>query len=85
MVDLAQSNLGVFRGHKIVEPACGSGHFYREIYRRYVADVKYQYDRAGIAFDAPAAHTKRLSTSMGVTLDKVSPSNSRFSRRSFNS
>lgn len=40
MVDLGQRNLVTFRGHKIVEPACGSGHFYREIYRRYVAEVK---------------------------------------------
>jgi hypothetical protein len=32
MVDPAQRSLGRFRGHKIVEPACGSGHFYREIY-----------------------------------------------------
>ena len=69
MVDLAQSNLGVFRGHKIVEPACGSGHFYREIYRRYVADVKSQYERAGIAFDAPAAHTEALEHIYGRDID----------------
>jgi hypothetical protein len=69
MVDLAQCNLGRFRGRKIVEPACGSGHFYREIYRRYVADVKCQHERAGIAFDAPAAHAEALEHIYGRDID----------------
>jgi type I restriction-modification system DNA methylase subunit len=47
MVDLAERNFTRFRGHKIVEPACGSGHFYREIYRRYVAEVQAQSTKSG--------------------------------------
>ena len=63
------ATLGRFRGHKIVEPACGSGHFYREIYRRYVAEVKEQSAKAGIAFDAPAAHTEALEHIYGRDID----------------
>ena len=69
MVDLGQKNLGQFRGHKIVEPACGSGHFYREIYRRYVAEVKEQSDKANIVFDVPAAHAEALEHIYGRDID----------------
>jgi type I restriction-modification system DNA methylase subunit len=69
MVDLGQRHLQRFRGHKIVEPACGSGHFYREIYRRYVAEVKEHASKAGIAFDAPAAHTEALEHVFGRDID----------------
>lgn len=69
MVDLGQRHLGRFRGHKIVEPACGSGHFYREIYRRYVTEVKTQTDAAGITFDAPAAHAEALEHIYGRDID----------------
>lgn len=69
MVDLGQRHLGRFRGHKIVEPACGSGHFYREIYRRYVAEVKEQAVKAGIAYNAPAAHTEALEHIYGRDID----------------
>jgi type I restriction-modification system DNA methylase subunit len=69
MVDLGQSYLGHLRGHKIVEPACGSGHFYREIYRRYVAEVKAHSVKAGIPFDAPAAHTEALAHIYGRDID----------------
>ncbi len=69
MVDLGHRHLGQFRGQKIVEPACGSGHFYREIYRRYVAEVREQAAAAGIAFDAPAAHTEALQHIFGRDID----------------
>jgi type I restriction-modification system DNA methylase subunit len=69
MVDLGQRNLGRFRGHKIVEPACGSGHFYREIYRRYVNEVKTQTIAAGMTFDAPAAHAEALEHIYGRDID----------------
>jgi type I restriction-modification system DNA methylase subunit len=69
MVDLGQSFLGQLRGCKIVEPACGSGHFYREVYRRYVAEVKAQSVKAGIPFDAPAAHTEALAHIFGRDID----------------
>lgn len=69
MVDLGQRHLGRFRGHKIVEPACGSGHFYREIYRRYVTEVKAQTVAAGMTFDAPAAHAEALEHIYGRDID----------------
>ena len=69
MVDLGQRHLGRFRGQKIVEPACGSGHFYREIYRRYVTEVKTQTVAAGMAFDAPAAHAEALEHIYGRDID----------------
>lgn len=69
MVDLGQRHLKRYRGQKIVEPACGSGHFYREIYRRYVAEVKAQAVKAGMTFDAPAAHTEALEHIFGRDID----------------
>jgi hypothetical protein len=69
MVNLGQRHLGRFRGHKIVEPACGSGHFYREIYRRYVADVKTQCENAGIPFEVSAAHIEALEHIYGRDID----------------
>ena len=69
MVDLGQRNLGTFRGHKIVEPACGSGHFYREIYRRYVAEVRDHSTKMGMSFDAPLAHGEALRHIFGRDID----------------
>ena len=69
MIDLGQARLGRFRGHKIVEPACGSGHFYREIYRRYVAELKLQCEEAAIPFDTPAAHIEALEHIYGRDID----------------
>jgi len=39
MVDIAYQGLGRFRNRKIVEPSCGSGHFYKRIYRKYLSDI----------------------------------------------
>ncbi len=69
MADLGQRFLGHMRGHKIVEPACGSGHFYREIYRRYIAEVKAQSTKAAVPFDAPAAHAEALAHIYGRDID----------------
>jgi len=69
MVDLGHSYLSRFRGHKIVEPACGSGHFYREIYRRYVDEVRAQHVKAGIEFDAASAHAEALTHIYGRDID----------------
>jgi hypothetical protein len=57
MVDLGERYLGKFRGHKIVEPACGSGHFYREIYRRYVSEVKAKHPKS----PSPPIHAEAVS------------------------
>ena len=69
MVDLGRHALGHFRGRKIVEPACGSGHFYREIYRRYVAEVRAHSDKTKIAFDAAVAHAEALQHVYGRDID----------------
>jgi hypothetical protein len=69
MVDLAERGLGRFRGRKVVEPACGSGHFYREIYRRYVAEVQAQSAKARIPFDPSAAHAEALEHIYGRDVD----------------
>ncbi|HEX8402795.1 MAG TPA: N-6 DNA methylase [Allosphingosinicella sp.] len=69
MVDLGQRNLGGFRGKKIVEPACGSGHFYREIYRRYVDEVLDADDMAGQPRNARRAHAEALAHVFGRDID----------------
>ncbi len=69
MVDLGERNLSRFRGHKTVEPACGSGHFYREIYRRYVAEVQTQSAKSGLVFDPTAAHVEALEHIYGRDID----------------
>ncbi len=65
MVDLGERFLGGFRGRKIVEPACGSGHFYREIYRRYVSEVKTKHP----ATPAPPIHAEALAHIFGRDID----------------
>lgn len=69
MVELGRSALGQFRGHKTVEPACGSGHFYREIYRRYIGEVKSHAGKTKIPFDPSAAHTEALEHVFGRDID----------------
>ena len=69
MVDLGQRHLGGFRNHKIVEPACGSGHFYREIYRRYVDEVLAADDKAGQPRNARRAHAEALAHVFGRDID----------------
>lgn len=69
MVDLGKKALGHFRGHKIIEPACGSGHFYREIYKRYVAEIRDSAEKASLPFDAQAAHAEALSRIFGRDID----------------
>lgn len=69
MVELGRNFLGGFRGHKIVEPACGSGHFYREIYRRYVDEVIASNVAAGLPPDAQGAHAEALAHVYGRDID----------------
>lgn len=69
MVDLGKLAVGKFRGHKIVEPACGSGHFYREIYRRYVDEVIADRAAAGLPEDPSLAHVEALQHVFGRDID----------------
>lgn len=69
MVELGRQSLGQFRGHKVVEPACGSGHFYREIYRRYVDEVLDAQSASGKGIDARSAHAEALSHVYGRDID----------------
>ncbi|MGB3448740.1 MAG: N-6 DNA methylase [Xanthobacteraceae bacterium] len=69
MVELGRAALGQFRQRKIVEPACGSGHFYREIYRRYIGEVKEYAQKTAIPFDASMAHTEALRHLFGRDID----------------
>ncbi len=69
MVDLGRAAVGQFRHRKIVEPACGSGHFYREIYRRYIGEVKAHAEKTTISFDPAAAHTEALQHLYGRDID----------------
>ena len=69
MVNLAHQFLGQFRGHKVVETACGSGHFYKQIYRRYVDEVIRAYEASGQNPDYYQAHSEALEHVMGRDID----------------
>lgn len=69
MIDLGQSYLKSLRGKKIVEPACGSGHFYRELYRRYVDEVYASSDAAHLPRDPATAHEEALKHIYGRDID----------------
>ena len=69
MVQLGKLALGKFRGHKIVEPACGSGHFFREIYRRYVDEVMEERKAASLIEDPQLAHAEALTHVYGRDID----------------
>lgn len=69
MVQLGRQFLGQFRGHKIVEPSCGSGHFYRQIYRDYVTEVLEWQTAQGQGKDASAAHAEGLHHVYGRDVD----------------
>ncbi|UVI38388.1 Eco57I restriction-modification methylase domain-containing protein [Qipengyuania spongiae] len=69
MVQLGKLALGKFRGHKIVEPACGSGHFFREIYRRYVDEVMEERKAASLIEDPQLAHAEALAHVYGRDID----------------
>ena len=60
MVNLGKAYLMGLRGHKIVEPACGSGHFYRHLYREYVNEVLDHQRKQGLPRDPRAAHAEAL-------------------------
>ncbi|MGV1927932.1 Eco57I restriction-modification methylase domain-containing protein [Agrobacterium tumefaciens] len=69
MVDLGAQYLGTFRGKKVLEPACGSGHFYREVYRRYVDSVFAASDAAHQDRDELSAHAEALEHVYGRDID----------------
>ena len=69
MIDLGQKYLKTMRGKKIVEPACGSGHFYRELYRRYVEEVYTASDAANVARNPTDAHAEALQHIYGRDID----------------
>jgi hypothetical protein len=69
MVDLGRDHLKGFRGNKVVEPSCGSGHFYRHIYREYVNEVLAQQDQQGVLRDAAAAHSEAQEHLFGRDID----------------
>ncbi len=69
MVDLGRDHLKTFRGHKIVEPSCGSGHFYRQLYREYVDEVLAQQIKQGLPENAGAAHAEAQEHIYGRDID----------------
>jgi type I restriction-modification system DNA methylase subunit len=69
MVDLGRDHLKTFRGKKIVEPSCGSGHFYRQIYRDYVDEVLSQQLKQGLPQSAGAAHSEAQEHVYGRDID----------------
>jgi hypothetical protein len=69
MIALGHQYLGKFRGHKILEPACGSGHFYKQIYRDYVDEVIQHQTQYGPAHDNAAAHAEALEHIFGRDVD----------------
>ena len=69
MVDLGRDHLKNFRGHKIVEPSCGSGHFYRQLYREYVDEVLAQQATQGLPQNAGAAHAEAQEHIYGRDID----------------
>jgi hypothetical protein len=69
MVNLGKEYLGNFRGNKIVEPSCGSGHFYRQIYREYVDEVLRHQEEQGLTKNAEAAHSEALDHIFGRDVD----------------
>lgn len=69
MVSLGRVFLGGFRGKKVLEPACGSGHFYREVYREYVEEVFTSSDTAHQARNPREAHAEVLRHVFGRDID----------------
>jgi len=69
MVELGQSYLAKYRGHKILENACGSGHFYRKIYRIYVDEAISDYISGGVAPNYKQAHSEALEHILGRDID----------------
>ncbi|MBN1664826.1 MAG: Eco57I restriction-modification methylase domain-containing protein [Deltaproteobacteria bacterium] len=69
MVNLGNKFLGRFRSKKIVENSCGSGHFYRKIYRMYVNEVVSDHIKAGQQLDYHQAHNEALEHVLGRDID----------------
>ncbi len=69
MVDLGRRHLVGFRGNKILEPSCGSGHFYRQIYREYVNEVVQSDAHHGLQADHASAHMEALEHVFGRDVD----------------
>jgi hypothetical protein len=69
MVELAHKYAGGFRGKRIVENACGSGHFHRLLYRRYVDEVVRSYEAAGQTPNYRQAHDEAVEHVLGRDID----------------
>lgn len=69
MVDLGRAYLARFRGRKVLEPSCGSGHFYRHIYREYVNEVLEDQQQQGKPHNPEVAHTEALEHLYGRDVD----------------
>jgi hypothetical protein len=69
MVQLAYQGLGRFRGFKIVEPSCGSGHFYKRLYRRYIEDILPDGNVSDDINIMGAAHEEALNHVFGRDID----------------
>jgi hypothetical protein len=69
MANLGHLFLGKFRGRKIVENSCGSGHFYRNIYRMYVDEVISDHLNSGQQPDYRQAHNEALEHVLGRDID----------------
>jgi len=69
MANLGKRFLGKLRGNTILEPACGSGHFYRRLYRDYVDEIVVDQRSSGHRADYIAAHREALERVFGRDID----------------
>jgi hypothetical protein len=69
MIELGRRFLTRFRGHKVLESACGSGHFYRQIYRFYVDETISDYINEGTEPNFKQAHSEALDHILGRDID----------------
>lgn len=67
MVDLAEKTLGDWNNKKVLEPACGSGHFVREVYNR-MRDF-YLNSHPGLKSEPVKVHQKVLDHIRAIDID----------------
>ena len=69
MINLGHQNLNTFLGKKILEPACGSGHFIRQLYREYIKDVIDDQISRNVDPDYLLAHITAIKNIFGRDID----------------